>query len=82
MATYQTEVDALLLAIYTAENAATPSKTLANNRDADMHQKQFAEDFVQEFFAGVRDSATYNGQTILKALKGKLEKNLTEAITR
>lgn len=69
MATYQTEVDALLLAIFTAEDAATPSKTLANNANASMHNKQFAKDFLKEFLLGVKDSATYNGAAILEELK-------------
>ena len=82
MATYQTQVDALLLAIFTAENNGTLSKTLANNRDAEMHEAQFAEDFMQEFIAGVRDSGTYNGPAVLRRLKGRLEKMLKEALTK
>lgn len=80
MATYQTEVDALLLAIFTAELDTTPSKTLVNNANAAMHNKQFAEDFLREFLLGVKESAVYNGQAILEELSTRLDKVYKETI--
>lgn len=81
-ATYQTEVDALLLAIVTAEDGSTPSKTLVRNRDQTMHDTAFAESFVREFLDGVKQSPVYNGSAVLQSLDGKLNQALIEVINK
>lgn len=81
-ATHQVLVDALLDAVILAEDASTASKTLANNANQTMHDKQFAKSFLLEYFDGIKQSASVNGSAVLEELKNELEGILKEAINK
>lgn len=81
-ATHQVLVDAVLAAIVLAEDASTASKTLSNNANSSMHDKQFAESFLLEYFDGIKQSASINGSAVLEELKTKMDTILEKAINK
>lgn len=80
MAAHQVVVDAVLTAVKVAEDASTPSKTLANNANQSMHDRSFAKSMLTEYLAGIRDTANFNGSAILEELKGEMNEILKQVI--
>lgn len=70
MATFSTEVEAFLDAVFADVNLTKASLIASNNPNTAGHERQFAERVMLEFLDGIRDTASSftNGQAILEEI--------------